>query len=162
MNLLYLHGLNSRLSPEKRTILENYGQIFAPDIDYSKKYIQPETILNAYKSTEFDVVIGSSMGALNAYIISENIGRPALLFNPPLSRYQKVTFTTYFTKNEAPKQFLLGAKDEVVNPTETLAFLANRLKEDSLRLNVDSQLEHRIPVSIFTEQLSEFFNQFLP
>lgn len=162
MNILYLHGLNSKLSPEKRTVLENYGQVFAPDIDYSKKYIQPTTVLNAYKSIEFDVVIGSSMGALNAYIISENIGRPALLFNPPLSRYQKVTFTTYFTKNAAPKQLLLGAQDEVVNPTETLAFLANHLKEDSLRLNVDSQLEHRIPVSIFKAQISEFFNQFLP
>lgn len=162
MNILYLHGLNSKLSPEKRTVLENYGQVFAPDIDYSKKYIQPTTVLNTYKSIEFDVVIGSSMGALNAYIISENIGRPALLFNPPLSRYQKVTFTTYFTKNAAPKQLLLGAQDEVVNPTETLAFLANHLKEDSLRLNVDSQLEHRIPVSIFKAQISEFFNQFLP
>lgn len=162
MNILYLHGLNSKLSPEKRTVLENYGQVFAPDIDYSKKYIQPTTVLNAYKSTEFDVVIGSSMGALNAYIISDNIGRPALLFNPPLSRYQKVTFTTYFTKNAAPKQLLLGAQDEVVNPTETLAFLANHLKEDSLRLNVDSQLEHRIPVLIFEAQISEFFIQFLP
>jgi len=162
MNLLYLHGLNSQLSLEKKVILENYGQVFAPDIDYSKKYIQPAAILNPYRTTEFDMIIGSSMGALNAYIISENIGRPALLFNPPLSSYEEVSFKTYFTKGAAPKQLLLGAKDRVVNPIETLSFLSDHLKEVSLRLNVDPQLEHRIPTAVFKEQLYGFFNQFLP
>lgn len=162
MYILYLHGLNSKLSLEKRNILENYGQVFAPNIDYSKKYIQPATILNAYKTIEFDVVIGSSMGALNTYIISENIGRPALLFNPPLSRYKEVTFSTCFKKRAAPKQLLLGAKDEVVNPIETIAFIANRLKKDSLQLNIDPNLEHRIPIVEFETQLHKFFNKFLP
>ena len=125
--------------------------------DYFKKYIQPEIILNAYKTTEFEVVIGSSMGALNAYITSETIGRPALLFNPPLSRYKEVTFTTYFKKRAAPKQLLLGAKDEVVNPMDTFTFLADQLKKAPLRLNVAPQLEHRIPVPVFKAQLHEVF-----
>ena len=88
MNILYLHGLMSKLSPEKRKVLEQYGEVFAPDINYPKKHIQPAEILKQYPDTEFNVIIGSSMGALNAYIISENIGRPALLFNPPLKKYQ--------------------------------------------------------------------------
>ena len=78
MNILYLHGLKSKLNSEKRKILEQYGNVFAPDIDYQEKYIQPVTILQNYPETEFNVVIGSSMGALNAYIISNWIGR--LLF----------------------------------------------------------------------------------
>ncbi|PRX38765.1 alpha/beta hydrolase family protein [Salegentibacter salegens] len=81
MKILYLHGLNSKLSDEKREVLEEYGQVFAPDIDYSDKHFQPDLILKEFPNTEFNEVMGSSMGALNAYAISEIIGRSALLFN---------------------------------------------------------------------------------
>ncbi len=56
------------------------------------------------------------MGALNTYIISENIGRPALLFNPPLSKYKKIVFEAKKLKINSFKQFLLGGNDDVVNP----------------------------------------------
>ena len=34
MTILYLHGLESKLSPEKRELLETYGSVLAPDMDY--------------------------------------------------------------------------------------------------------------------------------
>jgi len=104
MNILYLHGLIGKLKDEKRDILEKYGKVYAPDIDYSLKHVQPELILESLKGTEINVIIGSSMGALNSYIISDSIGRPSLLFNPPLAKYidnrwvLKIHFFDFSTK----------------------------------------------------------------
>ena len=161
MNILYLHGLQSKLSQEKRRILEKYGNVFSPDIDYSNAHIQPQRILENYSNIEINVVIGSSMGGLNAYLISEMIGRPALLFNPPLGKYeiQELLFEPGYTKSLSPKQFLLGGKDEVVDPGETLAFLAKHLQENELEIKVDPFLGHRIPLELFKEQVSQFFSK---
>lgn len=157
MNILYLHGLKSKLSSEKRKVLGQYGKVFAPDIDYNSKYIQPVEILKQYPCTEFNVVIGSSMGALNAYIISDNIGRPALLFNPPLSKYQALTFKAHFAKGLASKQILLGGKDNVVDPIQTLNILAKHLKNSELEIITNPDLGHRIPIELFKDQVTAFF-----
>ena len=157
MKLLYLHGLNSKLSDEKRKILEEYGQVFAPDINYSEKHFQPDLILKEFPNTEFNVVMGSSMGALNAYAISEIIGRPALLFNPPLNRYQEREASHKFTHGLSSKQILLGGSDDVVDVAETLNFLGQNLQKSELNIKVLPQLGHRIPIEIFTEQVKKFF-----
>ncbi len=34
MTILYLHGLESKLSDVKRVVLEKFGTIIAPDMDY--------------------------------------------------------------------------------------------------------------------------------
>ncbi len=161
MDILYLHGLKSKLSQEKRKVLEKYGKVFAPDINYSKKHVQPQQILQDYPDTEFNVIIGSSMGALNAYIISNWIGRPALLFNPPLGKYDdfKFSFSPCFEKGLASKQVVLGGKDEVVDPRKTLAFLSDHMQEHELEIKVDPNLGHRIPLDLFEEQVSYFFSK---
>ena len=159
MNILYLHGLKSKLSPEKRKVLKQYGDVFAPDIDYDLKHVQPTEILKQYSDTHFNVVIGSSMGALNAYIISENIGRPALLFNPPLKKYQNINFKARYAKGLATKQIVLGGIDEVVDPSETLAFLGKHLTKDELEIKTDPRLGHRIPVDLFIDQVKTFFSK---
>ena len=162
MHILYLHGLDSKLNPEKRQFLEEYGSVHAPDIDYSLAYLQPERILEGCPDTEINVVMGSSMGALNAFAISGLIGRPALLFNPPLHRYQPSgeDYLPKYPKTDTFKQFLLGGKDQVVDPKETLAFLAGRLQEDELYININPRLGHRIPLDVFDEEISSFFSRF--
>ncbi|OEY72801.1 YqiA/YcfP family alpha/beta fold hydrolase [Salegentibacter salarius] len=157
MNILYLHGLNSKLSDEKREVLEKYGQVFAPDINYSDKHFQPDLILKEFPNTEFNVVMGSSMGALNAYAISEIIGRPALLFNPALVKYSEIEFSHKFTRGLSPKQILLGGSDDVVNAADTLIFLGKNLKNSELDIKVLPQLGHRIPINVFTDQVKKFF-----
>jgi len=161
MNILYLHGLKSKLSKEKRKVLAEYGNVFAPDIDYSGGDAQHLRILQKYPNTEFNVIIGSSMGALNAYIISNWIGRPALLFNPPLAKHpwSLMLPEPKFIRGDASKQLLLGAKDEIVNPQETLALLGNRLQEYELEIRIDPYLGHRIPLDLFKEQVSHFFSK---
>lgn len=159
MNILYLHGLKSKLSPEKRKVLERYGKVFAPDINYDLTHIQPIEILKQVPDIEFNVVIGSSMGALNAYIISENIGRPALLFNPPLAKYIPLRFQTNYLKGLCPKNIILGGKDEVVDPSATLKFIGKHLKESELDIKVYPDLGHRIPLEVFKDQVSIFFSK---
>ena len=161
MTILYLHGLKSKLSKEKREVLEKHGSVFAPDIDYSGKHVQPQGILQNYPDTEFNVVIGSSMGALNGYIISNWIGRPALLFNPPLAKHPRSLMLPEerFTKGLCPKQLLLGAKDEIVDPRETLNFLGKHLQENELEIKIDPFLGHRIPLDLFEEQVCYFFSK---
>jgi len=160
MNILYLHGLKSKLSTQKRNVLEKYGEVYAPDIDYSKDYDQYNKILQQFPKIEFNVIIGSSMGALNAYIISDWIGRPALLFNPPLSKYPWSTMypKEKFIRGNASKQILLGAKDKIVNPQETLNYIGQHLFEHEVLIKIDPQLGHRIPVSLFEEQVETFFS----
>jgi uncharacterized protein len=159
MNILYLHGLNSKLSAPKRKLLEKYGTVYAPDINYDLKYIQPELILNQFQNIEFNVVIGSSMGALNTYIIAENIGRPALMFNPPLSRYKGVKFQPRFAPISHLHQICLGGIDDIVDPGITLQFLASRITNYQTQLNIDPQLGHRIPMPVFEQEIRTFFSK---
>ena len=161
MNIIYLHGLKSKLNEKKRLILEKHGEVLAPDIDYSEVHVQPLQILQNYPETEFNVIIGSSMGALNGYIISNWIGRPALLFNPPLSKHPENLELPQekFRKISSSKQLLLGGKDEVVDPQKTMVFLSHHLGEDELEIKIDPELGHRIPVEIFEEQVTSFFSK---
>ena len=162
MNILYLHGLMSKLSTEKRKVLEKYGDVYDPDIDYSKDYIQYNIILQQFPDTEFNVIIGSSMGALNSYIISNWIGRPALLFNPPLSKHPwSVMYPTEkCLKGDSSKQVVLGVKDQVVNPSETLNYIAGQLTGNVQVINLHPNLSHRIPINIFETEVKEFFSKF--
>ena len=161
MNILYLHGLRSKLSDVKCKVLEKYGTVSAPEIDYSKEHIQSLKILQNYPDTEFNVIVGSSMGALNGFIISNWIGRPALLFNPPLMKYpwSLMLPKEKFIKSDSPKQLLLGGQDDVVDPQETLTFLGKHLREHHLEIKIDPYLGHRIPLELFEEQVSYFFSK---
>ncbi|MCR9228611.1 MAG: hypothetical protein NXH90_14435 [Flavobacteriaceae bacterium] len=160
MNILYLHGLKSKLSLEKRKVLEVYGKVYAPDIDYENQHIQPIEILKQYRKTEFNAIMGSSMGGLNAFIISENLERPALVFNPPLQKYKPVNFPNHHTKGLAPKTIILGRKDRVVDPTDTLTFLGKYTKETEVTIKLHPHLEHRIPVELFKDEVGNFFSNF--
>ncbi|RKS53786.1 hypothetical protein BC962_2042 [Gillisia mitskevichiae] len=160
MNILYLHGLKSKLNDQKREVLEKYGNVFAPDIDYNLKHIQPELILESIRGTEINVVIGSSMGALNSYIISDSIGRPCLLFNPPLSKYvDDNQISAHYSKGNTFKQIVLGGIDDIVDPRETLSFLANHIQKEEIDIHIDPKLGHRIPLELFETQIKLFFSK---
>ena len=149
MNILYLHGLKSKLNDEKRGFLEKYGKVFAPDIDYDLKHVQPELILESLIGTEINVIIGSSMGALNSYIISDIIGRPSLLFNPPLAKFtDNNQIRAQYLKGNSYKQIVIGGADDVVDPKKTLAFLSDHLQKEGLDIHIDPRLGHRIPPEI--------------
>lgn len=160
MNILYLHGLKSKLNAEKSSVLAQYGEVYAPDINYEEQHIQPAKILKQYPNIEFDVVIGSSMGALNSYIISDTIGRPCLLFNPPLVKYVgPYTMHEHYPKINSYKQIILGGIDEVVDPKETLSFLSDQMTSATVDIHIDPRLGHRITIELFKAQIKIFFSK---
>lgn len=162
MHILYLHGLDGSLSVEKRTILEEYGTVYAPSIAYRHNPNIIEQLLTTYTDhdPEIDVVIGSSMGGFAAYYVSDVLNQPALLFNPALA-YRSV-------EQEVPqnipdslnfKYIVVGGKDEVIDPDSTVAFLKNSSLSSSPKYHLDIrfQLGHRIPVDYFEEVVEAFF-----
>ena len=55
MTILYIHGLNGSLSPEKRTILEQYGTVISPSIDYHNIPNAIEWLYDTYKNKTIDI-----------------------------------------------------------------------------------------------------------
>lgn len=161
MNILYIHGLDSKLKQAKRNILEKYGKVYAPDIDY---YNDPDAIqstLKLYPGVEINTVIGSSMGGFAGFYISTILQRPALLFNPALKHRSVEQIVPQIPIDfHNFKQFVIGAQDEVVKPADTLEFIAksyNRFTE--FHLHIRPELSHRIPEPVFEEEVETFFGR---
>ncbi|WP_283643101.1 YqiA/YcfP family alpha/beta fold hydrolase [Croceibacter atlanticus] len=159
MNILYLHGLDSSLSEEKLKILKPYGNIFYPPLKYRENPNCVDYILKLYKDLKFDAVIGSSMGGFIGFHISNKLNIPALLFNPALA-YRSVQQDTEFFISSTPnfKYLVLGVNDDVIRPISTLDFISHQLETTtSFNLKIRQELEHRIPVNIFEEEVTHFF-----
>ncbi len=158
MKILYLHGLNSSLSLEKRIILERYGKVESPALDYENNPDSIIWIYNHYKNTEIDVVIGSSMGGFAGYHISKLFQVPALIFNPALAErsvVQNVPGTPEI--NGSSISIVLGAKDAIVDPKSTLKFLGNLLMQaQNYSIHIRHDLEHQIPVDVFEEEIANY------
>ena len=158
LNILYLHGLDSKLSPEKKAILEQYGKIYAADLNYYTNPDAIESILEMYPKGEIDVVIGSSMGGFAGYHVSNALSRPALLFNPALVKRPVRQNIPEIKQYNKLKQIVLGQIDEVVSPTDTLDFLAKEFNiETHFHLHLVPGLGHNIPVDFFAEEVESFF-----
>lgn len=160
MNILYIHGLDSKLSDEKREILERFGRVYAPDINYYENKNAISSILDYYPEVEIDIVMGSSMGGFAGYHVADKLERPALLFNPALEhrsveQYSPGEFNSY----SKLKYIVLGQKDEVISPRDTLDYLMNNLNPlTHLHLHLVPRMGHNIPVQFFEEEVSAFFD----
>jgi len=158
MNILYLHGLDGRLTAEKRSILEEYGTVHAPQIDYREEQNSIENLLRNFKDKNITTVIGSSMGGFAGYYVANGLQVPALLFNPALayrSVHQEIPKITKLKSNF--KCLVLGANDDLIKPKDTLEFIGNSIGKDNYHLNIRQDLAHRIPVPIFQEEIKSFF-----
>lgn len=161
MTILYLHGLESKLSDAKRTILEEFGTVLAPDMDYHQNSTVFDTLLTTYKSETIDCIIGSSMGGFMGYHVANTLGCPALLFNPALAKRSAIQNVP---ENIKPKQnqqisIVLGGKDDVVDPKSTLEYVSNHFsKTMQLQIKVRPDLAHPIPLEIFKEESSAFLS----
>lgn len=161
MNILYLHGLESKLKPEKRKILEKYGEVFAPEIDYHNDSNAIETILDMYSHIDINIVMGSSMGGFEAYHVSNALFRPALLFNPALKKRPVLqNIPSDYNNYNNLKQIIIGQTDDVVKPADTLSFLSENFNPvTDIHLRLVPRLGHRISVELFEEEVESFFEK---
>lgn len=161
MNILFLHGLESKLSDEKRAILQIYGTVIAPDLDYKSN---PDTIQNLYdefKNQNINAIIGSSMGGFAAYHLANSLGICAMLYNPALPYRNSVVqnIPSDLPKKRSPRmRIVLGGQDDVIKAKDNLAFLAQNFSElKECTIEIINELAHQIPVAIFENQTEVFF-----
>jgi predicted esterase YcpF (UPF0227 family) len=161
MNILYLHGLDSKLSPEKREILKKYGTVYAPDLNYYEDENAIQTILNYYPNVQLDIVMGSSMGGFAGYHVADKLDLPALLFNPAVAeRSVKQQIPAEEPQQNSLKHIVLGQVDDVVDPKDTLNFLMEHFNSKThLHLHLVPQLGHNIPVPFFEKEVASFFQK---
>lgn len=159
MNILYIHGLDSKLSPEKKAILSQFGHVSSPDINYYTNPSAIDSILQEIKGRNIDVVIGSSIGGFAAYYVSLAIEKPALMFNPALKKRSVAQEVPTFSRRSVDlKLFILGAQDEVVDPAHTLGFLSLAFNEfTDYHIHIRPELTHNIPLDVFENEVASFF-----
>ena len=161
-NILYLHGLDSKLSPEKREILQYYGCVIAPDLDYFNKKNTIDSLYQEFKNQNIDVIIGSSMGGFIGFYLSKLLNKPCLVFNPalPYRSVEQIVPMIEFDLNNFI-QIVIGNKDIIVNSKENINYILNNITSDnSISIQIINQLEHQIPVAIFKIEIESFFLKF--
>ena len=159
MILLYLHGLESKLNAAKKAVLEQYGSVLAPDLDYHNNPDAVQQVYEMYKGQPIDYVIGSSMGGFAAFHLGRAFDKPVLLFNPALvKRSVPQNIPTFKTPTSGFGQVVLGGKDSVVDPADTLRFLGDQLKAGfHYHLHLRAEMGHRTSLEVFEEEVQEFF-----
>jgi hypothetical protein len=163
MNILYLHGLESKLSAPKRTILETYGTVIAPDIDYKSNPNAIQNLYNEYHNQDINAVIGSSMGGFAAYHLANSLGIWALLYNPALPYRNSVlqNIPSHLPQKQSPlMRIVLGGQDDVIKAKDNLVFLSQNFSElKECTIEIINGLAHQIPVAIFKNQTDVFFQE---
>ncbi len=161
-NLLYLHGLDGKLSEEKRAIMSVYFNVIAPNIDYRKDNVD-EIITTIFDNNEILGVVGSSMGGYVGYHISRQRDLPCLLFNPALFERSVVLKFTTHPKYAYYNNFMtivLGKKDKVVNSDTTMKELKNDNTIQQITFSYHTSLEHRIDINTFDFEFTKFSETF--
>lgn len=160
MNILYLHGLESKLSAPKRALLAIHGTVYAPDMDYKANQNMIATLQQEYKDKNIDVIIGSSMGGFTGFYLSKLMQTPALLFNPALPYRLNIPQVIPESTLEHDKaiHIVIGAQDDVIKASDNIAHITALLPfTTDLRLSILKELEHSIPVSVFKKEIDLFF-----
>lgn len=160
MKILFLHGLDTELTADKRAVLSQFGEVISPSIDYRANMQVIQSLEKQYSSSNIGAVIGSSMGGFAGFYLSLLLDTPCLTFNPALP-YRSV-------KQEVPSisldrrkylQVVLGIQDEIIKSKDTMKFLRETLAKDTnARVHIINQLAHRIPLDIFETEVNLFFN----
>ena len=161
MTILYLHGLESKLSDAKRVVLERYANVIAPDLDYHNNPDAVQEVYETYKSQTIDYVMGSSMGGFAAFHLGRAFDKPVLLFNPALvKRSVPQNIPAYKIPASGFGQVVLGGKDTVVDPADTLSFLGDQLKAGfDYQLHLRADMGHRTPLDVFEEEVGLFLTR---
>ena len=163
MTILYLHGLESKLNPEKRSVLERFGTVIAPDLDYHNNPNVYDLLLKLNEEHNFDLVIGSSMGGFMGYYFANTLNCPALLFNPALPHRpvpQNIPAINPLNTTSL-LHVALGGQDDIIKANDNLRWLAeNRLPNTDFKISIHNQMGHQIPLDVFEIEVTEFFYQF--
>lgn len=161
MNILFLHGLESKLSDEKRAILETYGTVIAPDLEYKSNPNVIQNLYDEFKNQDINTIIGSSMGGFAGFHLANSLGICALLYNPALpyrNSIEQIIPNNLQVRESPLMRIILGGQDEIIKAKDNLAFLSQNSKSNTdYTIVIKNDLAHQIPVDVFKEEAEAFF-----
>ncbi|MDR3197815.1 MAG: hypothetical protein LBU34_08120 [Planctomycetaceae bacterium] len=166
--ILYLHGLDGSLSPEKKEVLERYFEITAPQLDYRNTPDMFAQLSGLFISEKFNAVIGNSMGGCFAYYLSLKYSVPALCFNPAL-HFRPIHFDLPELKpnnnppnNNPPNNpivFVLGGQDDTVPVIESFAWIRQNPNPNFV-LKWYNEMGHRVDIKTFENEVRLFAERY--
>ncbi len=164
INLMYIHGLHSQPRLDKIAILERYSDsLFAPHLDYENNANLFSYLLEEAREREINFVVGSSAGGLMGYWLGRYLGCTTILFNPALAFFQQ-RGDLHEIADLAPQdthyyhQIVIGAKDDVVDPQSTVAYLEAQESEQNYRYEIRENLGHRIDIETFAYACEQYLD----
>lgn len=170
MKILYLHGYEAKPNEERiKYLVEELGcDVHAPRIDYNER----PNIIDEYLKKDFDMVIGSSLGAYVGYYISTKKEIPSVLFNPPLHMdidgmgikiekpyYSRLT-DLYNNDKWSMINVVLGKKDEIVKANKVRDYLENNYGIPNLNIITLETMTHIIKLDEFKETVQPIVEKY--
>ena len=158
--ILYIHGLGSSPVPAKIALINKHAEVFALHLDYEKD-------INAYRKLDAMVrekgitaLIGSSLGGLISFHLSQRYHLPCLLFNPALYREVPPAYGMETFVASCPRRLVvLGEQDDIVDPLKIRKILED-YPDESCRQEIilNKQMGHQIDLKRFEQYTNWFFS----
>jgi len=148
MNVLYLHGLESKpTGPKMKYLKDRFESFYAPEIDYEDPDAFEE-IVDLCIAEEFDMIIGSSMGGYFACALSTGLGIPIIAFNPAIHSRSFEPYGVNYGEHPIDGYCVLGMDDDVIDPHITC-----KMVEDDKYFAVMpvEGMGHRVPFTKFID-----------
>jgi hypothetical protein len=155
MNVLYIHGLDSFPRPERLEALRRRGHFpLALHLDYRTEegcYAR----LRAYAlEGQAEYIVGSSLGGFLGCWLGQELGLPALLFNPAMHiETGRAEIPAGIGASRAARWVVLGADDEVLDPQRNWAYFAAEEAREGQQVMLLQGLGHCIPLPVFEASL---------
>jgi uncharacterized protein len=157
-NILYLHGLNKKLSPEKVEALQEFGNVFAPQVDYYNDRFFPE-IMDIVMNETIHVVIGTGLGGYLAYSIGLLFDMPCLLFNPDFVNHNisEDIKPPLENKKKSLSYIVLGKDDIEIPFVQNLDKIIGIDYDNCIYISIQQEMEHLVPFENFVIESARFF-----
>ena len=156
MNVLYLHGLESKPGGSKVKYLNDRFMCYAPAMDYRNPELFSEMI-DLCIAEYFDLIIGSSMGGYFAHRLATHLeDTKVMLFNPALHSRSFEPEGVVTGDFNVGGHCVIGLDDDVINPTETYTMVASNAIYDGLSVVPIEKMGHRTPLTTFVDVMERF------
>ncbi|RIY36979.1 alpha/beta hydrolase [Capnocytophaga canis] len=157
--LLYLHGLDSLLQDDRRAVLQTYGMVEGPTINYKNTPNLFQKLQQNY--ADIEAIIGSSAGGLVAYYLAQYLQKPCLLFNPALTFRAEMPIPTAFNKNyKEYMQIVVGGQDKIISAWESIEIIKEDISENqNINIHFTNTMQHSYDIDIFRKEVEFFFTQ---
>ena len=158
---IYLHGYQGYVTDEKKAFLNQFGDVYAPNIEYDNNPNVLFELYDEFKDQKLDFVSGTSLGGILVYHLALLLDLPCLLLNPAVTAMEQVKDfipKEAFTIEPSKKILVLvGMKDSIVNPEEQIKFF-DRINSESnhVNLKIEEDLVHFVPYDVFESTFKEF------